>query len=72
MPWDARVKSLLGLIPTMLLILLVLGTIYAGVATPTEAAALGVVGAVGLAAVGGRLTLPMLHASVRATARTTA
>jgi TRAP-type C4-dicarboxylate transport system permease large subunit len=50
---------------------LVLGTIYAGVATPTEAAALGVVGAVALAALSRRLTLPVLHASVRATARTT-
>jgi tripartite ATP-independent transporter DctM subunit len=55
----------------MLLIFLVLGTIYAGVATPTEAAALGVVGSVALAAVGRRLTLSMLHASALATARTT-
>jgi C4-dicarboxylate transporter DctM subunit len=70
-PWDKRLKSLLDLIPTMLLICLVLGTIYAGVATPTEAAALGVVGAVVLAVLGGRFTLPMLHASVLATARTT-
>jgi C4-dicarboxylate transporter DctM subunit len=70
-PWDRRVKSLLDLIPTMLLIFLVLGTIYAGVATPTEAAALGVVGSVALAALGRRLTLSMLHASALATARTT-
>jgi tripartite ATP-independent transporter DctM subunit len=69
--WSVRFKSLLDLLPTMLLIVLVLGTIYAGVATPTEAAALGVVGAVALAAVSRRLTLPMLHASARATARTT-
>jgi tripartite ATP-independent transporter DctM subunit len=54
-----------------MLIFLVLGTIYAGVATPTEAAALGVVGSVALAAVGRRLTLSMLHASALATARTT-
>jgi C4-dicarboxylate transporter, DctM subunit len=69
--WDKRLTSLLDLIPTMLLIFLVLGTIYAGVATPTEAAALGVVGAVVLAACDRRLTLSMLHASARATARTT-
>jgi tripartite ATP-independent transporter DctM subunit len=69
--WRVRLKSLVDLLPTMLLILLVLGTIYAGLATPTEAAALGVMGAVALAALSRRLTLPMLHASVRATARTT-
>lgn len=69
--WEKRLTSLLDLIPTMLLIFLVLGTIYAGVATPTEAAALGVVGAVVLAACDRRLTLSMLHASARATARTT-
>jgi tripartite ATP-independent transporter DctM subunit len=38
------------LIPVMLLILAVLGSIYAGIATATEAAALGVVGALGVAA----------------------
>jgi tripartite ATP-independent transporter DctM subunit len=69
--WRVRGASLLDLLPTMVLIFLVLGTIYAGVATPTEAAALGVVGAIGLAVFSRRLTLPMLHASVCATARTT-
>ncbi|MEP6702761.1 MAG: TRAP transporter large permease subunit [Betaproteobacteria bacterium] len=43
------------LIPVILLILAVLGSIYAGVATATEAAALGVVGSLGLAAVQGSL-----------------
>ena len=36
-------RSLVDLMPTSLLILIVLGTIYGGIATPTEAAALGVV-----------------------------
>src|SRR5207249_12211762 len=40
--WRARFASLGDLVPTAVLILLVLGTIYLGVATPTEAAALGV------------------------------
>jgi tripartite ATP-independent transporter DctM subunit len=44
------------LIPVMLLIIAVLGSIYAGVATATEAAALGVVGALLLAAVQGSLS----------------
>ncbi len=43
--WRERLAALKDLAPTFLLILLVLGSIYAGVATPTEAAALGVFGA---------------------------
>jgi C4-dicarboxylate transporter, DctM subunit len=43
------------LIPVMLLIIFVLGSIYGGIATATEAAALGVVGALLLAAVQGSL-----------------
>jgi C4-dicarboxylate transporter DctM subunit len=69
--WRARWASLRDLVPTSLLIFLVLGTIYAGVATPTEAAALGVVGAMLFAAVGRKLTVKVLHASAQATARTT-
>jgi tripartite ATP-independent transporter DctM subunit len=69
--WGARLKGLWDLVPTTVLILLVLGTIYAGVATPTEAAALGVVGALIFAAFARKLTLDVVHASARATARTT-
>jgi len=47
--WSDRAKSLRDLIPTFLLIGLVLGSIYGGFATPTEAAALGVLGAIVLA-----------------------
>jgi len=43
------------LIPVVLLIVLVLGSIYAGIATATEAAALGVVGSLLLAAAQGSL-----------------
>jgi tripartite ATP-independent transporter DctM subunit len=71
MPWRLRLTSLVDLLPTATLILLVLGTIYLGLATPTESAALGVTGALLLAALDRRLTLRMVHASVRATARTT-
>jgi tripartite ATP-independent transporter DctM subunit len=70
-PMAVKLRALLDLIPTLLLILLVLGSIYAGLATPTEAAALGVVGAAGFAALEGRLTLRLLNASAEATARTT-
>jgi tripartite ATP-independent transporter DctM subunit len=72
LPMRLKLRALLDLIPTLLLILLVLGSIYAGYATPTEAAALGVVGAAGFAAIEGRLTFRMLNASAEATARNTA
>ena len=44
------------LIPVIVLIVLVIGSIYAGIATPNEAAALGVVGALVLSALSGSLT----------------
>jgi tripartite ATP-independent transporter DctM subunit len=72
LPLAAKLRSLVDLIPTAILILLVLGTIYGGLATATESAALGVVGAIVFAAIGGKLTLPMLNASAEATARNTA
>ena len=51
----------LALIPPLVLIFLVLGSIFAGVATPTEAGALGAVGATLLAWVTGRLSLRSLR-----------
>lgn len=44
--WKNKVDSIKDLAPIMFLITLVLGSIYAGFATPTEAAALGVLGSV--------------------------
>ncbi len=51
---------------------MVLGTIYGGLATATESAALGVVGAIVFAAIEGKLSFRMLNASAEATARNTA
>jgi len=51
-----KVRESRSLIPVIALILAVLGSIYSGVATPTEAAALGVVGALLLSLVQGSLT----------------
>jgi len=59
------------MVPTALLIALVLGTIYAGWATPTESAALGVAGSLVLALVDRKLQWKMLAESMHATARTT-
>lgn len=69
--WKQRMASLVDLIPTVLLITLVLGTIYAGWATPTESAALGVAGSIIFALVDRKLTWAMLAGSMHATARTT-
>jgi C4-dicarboxylate transporter DctM subunit len=54
--WRQKVRGSIALAPVILLILAVLGSIYAGVATATEAAALGVAGALLLSALQGSLT----------------
>ena len=70
--WSARFASLVHLVPPLAIFLLVVGSIYAGVATPTEAAALGVVGALILAAFSKRLTLRMLRETFEGTMKSTA
>jgi tripartite ATP-independent transporter DctM subunit len=61
----------LVLVPPLALIVLVLGSIFAGVATPTEAGALGAAGAVGLAAANRRLSVQSLGEALRYTTRLT-
>jgi TRAP-type mannitol/chloroaromatic compound transport system permease large subunit len=66
-------KMLLGsFFPLAMLILSVLGTIVFGVATPTEAAAMGSLGGLVLAAAYRRLNLGMIRESVFLTAKTSA
>ncbi len=67
-----RWQSLGHLLPPLFLFLVVIGSIYAGIATPTESAALGVLAAMGLAAANRRLSLRMLATAVAGTMRTTA
>ena len=67
----AKVKQSGGLIPTVLLIMAVLGSIYAGIATATESAAIGVVGALILSAVQGSLTRENFFAALMGATRTT-
>ena len=55
------------MVPPLVLILLVLGSIFAGVATPTEAGALGALGAILLAALNRRLDLATLRSTAEAT-----
>jgi tripartite ATP-independent transporter DctM subunit len=58
------------LIPTVLLIAAVIGSIYSGVATPTEAAVLGVVGSLILSFVSGSLDWETFNGSVMGAMRT--
>lgn len=60
------------MVPPLVLILLVLGSTFAGVATPTEAGALGAVGAMLLALANRRLSLAALRGTMQETTRLTA
>src|SRR3990167_1195042 len=64
-------RAAVSLIPPLVLIFLVLGTIFLGVATPTEGGALGAAGAVVLAALRRRLTLEVTKQAMDSTARLT-
>lgn len=73
--WTALQKLVLtlkSLIPPMALILAVMGTILAGIATPTEAAALGAFGALILAIFNRKFNWTVLKESAHATMSTTA
>ena len=56
-----------ALVPPLMLILAVLGSILAGIATPTESASVGAVGAMLLAATKGRFNLTLLREVMRST-----
>jgi TRAP-type mannitol/chloroaromatic compound transport system permease large subunit len=57
------------LIPPLILIFLVLGTIFLGVATPTEGGAMGALGALIMALMRKRLDFPLLRQAMDSTAR---
>ncbi|HEX2827240.1 MAG TPA: TRAP transporter large permease subunit [Burkholderiales bacterium] len=65
-------RVLWGVVPSLILIFLVLGTILAGIATSTEGGAMGAVGALALAAIQRRLNWPMLWHAMSSTLRLTA
>jgi tripartite ATP-independent transporter DctM subunit len=70
--WQARIRALPDLIPPLVIFLAVIGSIYAGLATATESAALGVIAALGVAAWHRRLSVRMLLHAFEGTMRTTA
>lgn len=70
--WGQRIAALPDLLPPLVIFLAVIGSIYAGLATATESAALGVIAALGVAAWRRRLSLTMLRLAFEGTMRTTA
>ena len=65
-------ELVVGFLPPTFLILITLGTIVTGWATPTEGAALGCLGAIIITAANGRLTFPVLKDAAYRTAETSA
>ena len=70
--WAARIRVLPDLLPPIILFMAVVGSIYAGIATPTEAASIGVVVALIIAALNRALNLQMLKEAFEGTMRSTA
>jgi tripartite ATP-independent transporter DctM subunit len=71
LPFWEKVWASRRLIPAMVLILLVLGSIYGGVATPTEAAVIGVLGSLAFSAASGTLTIDNFKIGLINTVKTT-
>jgi len=78
LPEDMRIagaellkRVVLSLVPPLALIVVVLGSIFAGVATPTEAGALGSVGAILLAMMNRSLSFDALNRAMEETSRLT-
>jgi len=70
--WPLIWRVAKGMVPSIVLIFLVLGTIFLGLATPTEAGAMGAVGAVGLAIANNRFTWSLMRQAMENTMRLTA
>ncbi|MFC5736525.1 TRAP transporter large permease [Sinirhodobacter huangdaonensis] len=71
-PWSERRKRLSDLLPPLIIFIVVMGSIYGGWATPTEAAGVGVVIAMILVALSRRLNWEMLKEAMLSTVTTTA
>ncbi len=70
--WGDRIRCLPDLLPPIVLFTAVVGSIYGGVATPTEAASIGVCMAIIIAALFKSLNIKMLKEAFEGTMRTTA
>lgn len=70
--WRFKLRTIPSFLPVFVVIFAIMGSIYLGWATPTEAAALGVLAVLLIAALFGRVTISMLHDSFASTMKTTA
>lgn len=70
--WPVVANVLKAVLPTLLLIFVVLGSIFGGFATPTEASGVGALGATLLAAYNRRFSIPVLREVMGGTLNTTA
>jgi len=70
--WDERWRALAEIWPILALVLSVIGAIYTGIATPTEAGALGALTALIVSFLGRKFTLALFFESINETAITTA
>ncbi len=68
-PLSQRIRMLTRVLPMALLFLSVVGVMYFGIGTPTEASAMGALGALLITLRRGRLTVTNLMRALRATAR---
>ena len=71
-PWGERIKSVYAIWPFLVLIFIVLGVIWLGVATPTEAACFGAAGALIINAIYRRLSWQVLKDSLVTTVQLSA
>ncbi len=70
-PLTEMLRALIELVPIILLFVAIIGTIYKGWATPTEAASVGVAGAIVIALFFGRVNLAMFRDAVLGTVKIT-
>ncbi|MBE0454903.1 MAG: TRAP transporter large permease [Roseovarius sp.] len=70
-PLSVKLRALVYLVPIAVVFTVVMGSIYLGIATPTESAALAVIVALGFVMREGKLTLAFLDGCFRQTAKTT-
>src|SRR4029079_11340264 len=70
--WALMKRCIRGMVPSIILIFLVLGTIFLGLATPTEAGAMGVVGGLIFAWLNRRLSWDLIYQAMSSTMRITA
>jgi tripartite ATP-independent transporter DctM subunit len=68
--WGERLRGLVDLGPVLFLMVAIIGSMYAGIASPTEAAAVGVLGALIVAAAQSSLTWPNLRNALMSALRT--